>query len=799
MRKILDFAKSLTSELEKFHESKETAEGIEGRLVGPVECVVEAHLGELKALLKKDKNGKPAAAAVGVSYRTFHASNARVSRYSFADAPDWLSKFPRDRFEPAWNCAEMRDKFFTEILDLYFTVFGRGNTLNERVLDAQLKNEASDKECSIFRLIFSDTEGGQLAIDGKGTEMALLVPLEIWGKLIHLDGHEPGKLNLADRFWEISWLAFSESSNSCYEDWPRTAYREMCQAKAHNGDSSFINLLKLARLEVQEDLFVQKRLGEVFRLLYGHEGLTLHKGGQKVINYLSSAESLLRLVQGSLCLTPWAIKGKKPLDVVTIRVILDENGEKKMRSAWTILPYGSGNDGFSELAKAAQGRFEEALRGDEGRKLGDFDPPWNNDGKVDQNINRLTDVLKAELGRNGGDILRAAMSVTGDVHEADPVSYSFIFGDPVVLKYIQRVISNERPMSPCQEQRLGGGENESGSRVRRFSNRCRGHYAIFQEDRVVAFVDRYDELRVDRFIELRAPTDDEIYELHDTVIVDDQYRSVQWLTYKVGRVKACAIGIVAGGDGVLRVFRNGEMVISYKHRTSPEEPRWIPGVGLGKGDNSIEDSLRKEICKHFNEEEHNPLFKDLIATIGAISNSRGKGALFALDAYSEKANYMLEMVPDSFRMQWAARRPLSAIDQMLLKSLAVMDGAVYIERQKKNCPLLVSARNILVPRAGKHDGLDIDMDRWQESAEVCQDHEHRSQSKTLTEWRDTIGTKGTRHHSAFQFCRFNCLDKSRTLRYPLICSISADGPIHLYQARRCSGCREKYIWTEKIT
>ena len=59
-----------------------------------------------------------------------------------------------------------------------------------------------------------------------------------------------------------------------------------------------------------------------------------------------------------------------------------------------------------------------------------------------------------------------------------------------------------------------------------------------------------------------------------------------------------------------------------------------------------------------------------------------------------------------------------------------------------------------------------------------------------------IGTKGTRHRSVIQLCLW-LLNKPIDGESPIVCSISADGPVNLFKVDTCP-CGTKYLWMEEV-
>ncbi len=82
----------------------------------------------------RTRDGSALCMAVGASLRTSLVTNARVSSYSFS-VPKALISLGSASSGHSDNLKEYGGRFFTELLDLYFAIFGRGNTLNEYFLD----------------------------------------------------------------------------------------------------------------------------------------------------------------------------------------------------------------------------------------------------------------------------------------------------------------------------------------------------------------------------------------------------------------------------------------------------------------------------------------------------------------------------------------------------------------------------------------------------------------------------------------------------------------------------------------
>jgi len=107
--------------------------------------------------------------------------------------------------------------------------------------------------------------------------------------------------------------------------------------------------------------------------------------------------------------------------------------------------------------------------------------------------------------------------------------------------------------------------------------------------------------------------------------------------------------------------------------------------------------------------------QDIVSAISLISNTMGEGAVFVMGDDPFAIQALSDMVPDDFKMQWARDRRLSGLEQRMLHSLAIMDGAIHIG---------------VVPRA-KDDSVG-DSDVWIGARRYIAPPMSRGQSRVLT-------------------------------------------------------------------
>ncbi len=702
-------------------------------------------------------------------------------------------------------------EFFEQLLELYFAIFGRGNTLNERLLDVE-DPAFKWRGCAVMGLVFSRVGDGRrspaLSVSRTDDVGILRVSHAVWNSLL-------SDWKLGEQFWTTAWDTYQEIARKppdaagdveVHRDWVQTAASRMNHT-SEAGEKSLNQRLQLARQEA-EDAVLRERgpLVEDLKGLFP----------EKTLSTSQRLEKLLRMIQGSLCLVPWARHSGTPLPVFTIPATKGSGTDTvNYRCAWTVIPADVDadpaswrmtqrhiNDLFFEAAKVhaklvAKDTVTAAL-------------PWEGAPELDREVRDRLRELLTPLGKRFGDVVEVAMELTGDRHEGRETSYCLLFGAPETLKYVDRIISNELSNSP---------DIESARSREDLRLRCQGHYSLFQEPGVAGFLDQYQSsLSIQKVVWLKSPSEEEFADMRAASILDDSFRDLRWLTWKMqdenrGRVAA----VVAGGDGILRIFVSGKLILAWRKRAGPGDNRWQMGIEFSSKDVK---ELKELVASELGLDPTAASVQDIVSAISLISNTLGEGAVFVMGGDHDPwaIPELSDMVPDDFKMQWARDRRLSGVEQRMLHSLAIMDGAIHIGAVHSaigdsvaDSDVWIGARRYIAPPTSRGQGrvptgthivrLFRKWIREYESAtsrhsELKEHKEHQRHGRAyeeLKKWQYKIGTKGTRHRSVFQLC-FSYLRKRNP---PLVCSISADGPVHLYQAKKCV-CGKTYLWTETI-
>jgi hypothetical protein len=744
--------------------------------------------------------------AVGASFRTSHVANARVSSYGFSIP--MVSEFHKRSGLNEDSLEAQGEKFFSELLNLYFAVFGRGNTLNEHLLDCVEIKGFVWRNCKIMCVYFEDNlqykmdNLSWIGLDppqGADDVGILRVAYPVWRDLTN-NG------TLSGEFWKLAWESYSNvvlngagGAQKVHRDWAQVAMRRITSSQP-----SLMKRLSEARRKTEDKVFVvsNKNLIECLKGLYPEKHTTLTE----------KLKRLLLMLQGSLSLVPWAKNDKgTPLPVVTIPAI-----GNKFFCAWTIIPKSlpCPIKEWSQIQPIIKDLFKDASSVDESlsREESGFNWPLEKGESTPEavQVKKIRESLST-LGRRFPELIEVGQHLTGDAHEGKETSYCFLYGAPEVLKYVEQVVSDER---------LSGAETVHNAES--FRLRCQAHYSLFQQEGVVAFIDQFHgALTVEKMVALRLPSDEDLSQMRghkkeEHYVLDDQYRALRWVTWKVntdGKGKVAAV--LAGGDGVLRVFWKGKLILAWKKRAGPGEPRWRVGIEFGTRNKSPIGELSNQIARALGMESRSSSVQDLVSTICLISNTVGVGAVIIIGKSQQNDHSLCDMVPDDFKMQWARDRRLSSVEQRMLYSLAIMDGAVYIATDSHD-PWVYARRYIAAAPQLLNDQVltatrlveEYFDKKWISHIGGCGDiigcthmrirkSERRLLCEDLKAWKDKIGSKGTRHRSVLQLC---CLwnDKLTTKENsPLVCSISADGPVHLYQIRACE-CKQHYLWTKTI-
>jgi len=455
---------------------------------------------------------------------------------------------------------ENGSEFFEQLLDLYFAIFGRGNTLNERLLDVE-DNAFKWRGCEVMALVFSRAGDGPrspaLSVSRTDNVGILRVSYAVWNSLLR-------DWRLGEQFWTTAWDTYQEialktpdaaGDVEVHRDWVQTAASRMNHT-SEAGKKSLNQQLQVARQEA-EDAVLRKRgpLVEDLKGLFP----------EKTLSTSQRLEKLLRMIQGSLCLVPWARRSGTPLPVFTIPATEDSGTDTvHYRCAWTLIPADVDADPASwrMTQRHINELFLEAAKVHENLVAKDTvvgELPWEKAPELDGEVQLKLRQLLTPLGKRFGDVVEVAMELTGDRHEGRETSYCLLVGAPETLKYVDRVISNELSNSS---------DIESARSREDLRLRCQGHYSLFQEHGVAGFVDQYQSsLSIQKIVWLKSPSEEEFAEMRAASILDDSFRDLRWLTWKMqDENRARVAAVVAGGDGILRIFVSGKLILAWRKR-----------------------------------------------------------------------------------------------------------------------------------------------------------------------------------------------------------------------------------------
>jgi len=790
----------------------------------------------------------PPCVAVGVNFRTSLVSNARVSAYAF-NVPTVC------RSRPALDERTIRTKggeFFTQLLEVYFGVFGRANTLNEHFLDHVLPNLQPRGDRTCFCLRFVSRRRPSVSLSPGNNHGAVV--LTVSNRLAHMLTNDWA---LGFDFWQTAWNAFiklakptcrRQLKDSLQNDWIPSAIKAMSVSrvtKPGGGEHrSVLDAIEDARRDAQGEALKYSDPNELIRLLG-----RLYPGRESSVG--CKLERLLMMLQGSLCLAPWAQDSDgNPLMVISIPARHDG----KFSCSWTMIPsrpedscedWGIIHDRVYSLFNAAVAPHESLANA---TTQSESTRPWVNE--LDQilapsirsiasdvsDVPRWTEELGfvfttknqggrkerhlVGLGQGFETLVDNAMKLTGASHESQPCSYCLLYGPAAFLKYVERIVSNEQFSIHAH-----------AARTHDLDRRCEGHYSLFQQERIAGFIDQqHGPVDISRIVMIQTPADFEIRAMSNGGILDDRYKAVRWLTWKVqqdSQRTACAL--IAGGDGHLRVFINGALLLVWRKRSEPGETHWQLGIEWGHEDSSrnqgdAERGTHGSPVSRLTKEIEQVLDKaapvrQIVSTIWEISDTPKEGAVFVIGGKAEELPVLCDMVPDDFKMQWARVRDLNGLEQQMLRSLAVMDGAVHLATCKSGDSkgTWVCARRFI---AAPHDiggvkslSAQTIVDQWIKKKWVghlktctvaANDTEMQKACERLQKWYTDIGAKGTRHRSVLQLCIWieehfgNQQVSLHKHPWPLVCSISADGPVKLYQVRLCPCRQSTYLWTDNV-
>ena len=789
--------------------------------------------------------------------------NARVSCAEFS--VDRVNAFMGG--EKGKELEKYGSQFFSEFYEVYFYFFGRGNTLNEMFLDNYLM-DPERIDCKLIMVCYSDAPQCP-AFQAKYEPTSKTLSITISSAIaVALSGQ--GEYSKA--FWNEAWNTFQstvieDSRNS--QDWIPSAVNRLraslVTVLGYENKILLADALAHCRERAEEILFGADAdiptlpLATNLREIYRDNNIPL----TECIN------RLLLMLQGSLCLVPWAtISDQKSIPCPVLIVPAQVRGTF---SSWTFVPATLQEVAvWNKVQDFAEGFFEKAVQHLKENQSTKAKCPLikDLDEKVlgNKSVNALEQALDP-LGSNLDLMCLIAKGLTGILHEGRPISFSFILGKQETLKYVDRVISNEFINDKVRAEEfhpnkdlLNTGTSQDKQRseelhkkVEQACTRIEGHYALFQRPHVAGFVDvDYERLRVDRMVMLKDPPARDLLKMQekDSILLDEHVR-LRWLTWRhIGTV-----GFFSGGDGVLRLFYRGKLVLTWRKRVNPEDHHSILGIEWDEFDDSPVKQLHMYIRDAINEDAASmtasssnitSTLSNIVSSICSIANANGEGALFVIGG-DRNCPALCDMVPDNFKMEWSKERRLLDTEQQTLRSLATMDGAVHIclDRNEtggngawvrarryiaatpvnplepnKECPLDASSLIDFLDECIKmlpngKDGMPCSK-KMEECFPIFNKTTPTYLKESLEIWKWKLGSKGTRHRSVFQLCLWssekanqkffnsrNLYDKEQGA--PLICSVSADGPVHLYRMYYCNkrhscvgGCPGLLLWTKRI-
>ena len=798
--------------------------------------------------------------AVSSNLRRPTIPNARVSCAEFSI--DCVNEYMGGNSTVKKDLGRYGSQFFSEFYEVYFNFFGRGNTLNEMFLDNYIKD--GRKECRLISVCYSDVSSSakfQARYDSGSKTLFITIDSTIAAAL-------SGQGVYSKAFWDVAWQTFLSTVNEahCSQDWVPAAVnrlRALPVSESGRPSQTLFDALAHGRKKAEEILLGENGglpLAPRLREIYLDDSVPL----TECIN------RLLLMLQGNLCLVPWAtIPGRNTIPCPVLIVPAEVDGPF---SSWTFVTIGQHPASeWTEVRAQAEGFFEKAAK-----HLKEEKAISTAANCLTQDLNKSVqesaagcslELILNRLGPILALMCHVAKRLTGVMHESRPISFSFILGKQETLKYVDRVLSNEfisnkgetdafSPHRDLLSSETDAEKKEKWAELQKIadlaSTRIEGHYALFQRPHVAGFVDLdHKSLRVDRMVMLNDPPASDLLRMQeqDSILLDEYVR-LRWLTWKVKDTT----GFCSGGDGVLRIFYKGKLALMWRKRVNPEDHHSMLGI---EWDSSGEDSpikqLRSCIQDAIGETGErtstylNSMLSNIISSICSISNANGEGSLFVIGGDRE-CTALCDMVQDTFKMEWAKERRLLDTEQQTLRSLATMDGAVHICLSKNGTGgngawvrarryIAAAPANPLEPKAkGPLDASDLtNFIDWcvellpnGKVAKPCSNKlegcfpilgktSPESLRESLGNWKGKLGSKGTRHRSVFQLCLWSSEQKNRRFfgaggsgvndqDAPLICSISADGPVHLYRMyyckkrdkTLCKGCPAMLLWTQRI-
>jgi hypothetical protein len=662
----------------------------------------------------------------------------------------WDPKLPLGRFSHFMNDQE---DYYRALANINLSIFGRGTTLNERLLcfsarvgwkPVQIEITVNNDEDLLFkvdnnvaRIILSTTTWEKFRIHNTRGFLELreqmieqnLPPTEAGRTLEELYGSNLRRQRLCILDECLGIFADTDNKSDFFETlWYLTS------------DEDIRFYRKKQKFSEQEDISF-KHLSPSVDFALVDEFLAFL---QALSYYYSDSKNIIGVSKASK--SPGRKYSRLPDFGASINIISTEHLK---------LPEGEGiRSKFERILTASSDKPSEILGKRKMKKISLGEPNSKFQMALnDPNFDSEHIKKQVEMFPNFYNLMIAMDLLSNTIHEGRDLLFTFLYGEGDVWRVTQNVLSEEEPEMYSKLPK-----------AREFAHLMEHHWSIFQGERVAGFIDKTQANRVK--LEGGIPLS-KIIQLKP---FSPLYSKL--LKQSLGMLEE-GIAVSTSGRGRVRIY--------YKHSNDNVQIIQWDTISnelelLSKDIGSIADTILKlSISGDF---QHINRVKAVIEeAIEEVSDSLGEGAMIIVGEEDYIKNYLQDMDIDEAKMNWRVRNPLILLDKILLRTLLIMDGATWFVKNNNPIKSFVEPRFVVYPHCSQcnpshaFSALDENCKAYATIPGPTRD--------SIKDNKRILNGKGSKHHGAANlslllFILNKCKPDNNKFR---IFTVSADGPI----------------------
>lgn len=656
--------------------------------------------------------------------------------------------------------------WFAKLAELNVRIFGRGTTLNERLMNFSSNRNFNDV---FFQINLVDRGGAEIdcTVDRQHDAVYFKISKRIWndlGALTHREGYKNERIEMlltgAEGAFDIDDVARAMKNNfgSILKDSRLEAIvgRWSEIFRSSNEKDFFKALHYLSDIEDVNRHRKEEGFPPVPKpdnIMGDTSYLSLGRDFKIVDEFISFLQALahyfpeVRTIIG-LCDAQKPVDDEKAPDVGGSIVLfssedlsLSQNDRKKIIKVLSNL-YGSVNQN--------QIKWQ--------RKLPQKDKPV---GRFNRDLDELRDgelkeTIEEELKHHPtmDNLLDLANSLSTKIHEGRNLAFTFLYGGGTSWRIIESVLSKE----------FIGADYATFS-ISDFSNLFNDHWSIFQGERVVGYIDGIKALSP--IFEGDMPPFTQVVKLKPLALTPGPLFS------QCTKISPDSIIVNASGNKV-RVFLKGNEIFEWNTATGKIEkvkpdPEMLTNniMQILKLDSDPKEATPPgkllENIKGIKE-----MFKNVIEE---ISETRGEGTLLIVAPVDLIGTLISQMDKEKKMMAWRRKKAIKFLDKDILRAMMILDGATLLSVDEKNKNISVATRFTVAPHcsicASPHSFSVISLPK------ECSYMNDLSNLKNL----QILDGRGSKHHNAANLSVLLWLQRGKTIDDFRVITISADGPI----------------------